>query len=257
MPAATFCAASTLSVVLAGEYELVLTPPARRALTERSPEAVAAAVINVLTTALVREPPRVGKPLRGDLAAIWSARRGSYRVLYRVREDTQEVVVLRIGTGGTPTGRDRRAWSPTYRSVVRAFEVGNPAEAPVEREQLRAVDERCGEGDRVGEPQCAVRASQLCRASCYVAIDWHDRCADGGDERIDAVLAAVLERAHEDLGIHAGGDQESCSGREARPEEFDGLPVLRVRRVEKRDQDVCVERYGVHSSRSSSRCPGG
>ena len=79
-----------------GEYELILTPPARRALTERLPEAVAAAVINFLTTTLVREPRRVGKPLRGELAGIWTARRGSYRVLYRLREDTREVIVVRI-----------------------------------------------------------------------------------------------------------------------------------------------------------------
>ncbi|MEA2138756.1 MAG: mRNA interferase RelE/StbE [Solirubrobacteraceae bacterium] len=80
----------------AGAYELVLTPPARRALTERLPEAVAAAVINFLTTSLVREPRRVGKPLRGELAGIWSARRGTYRILYRLREDTHEVIVVRI-----------------------------------------------------------------------------------------------------------------------------------------------------------------
>jgi mRNA-degrading endonuclease RelE of RelBE toxin-antitoxin system len=47
----------------AGAYELILTPPARRALTERLSEAVAAAVVNFLTTSLVREPQRVGKPL--------------------------------------------------------------------------------------------------------------------------------------------------------------------------------------------------
>jgi mRNA-degrading endonuclease RelE of RelBE toxin-antitoxin system len=82
-----------------GEYELVLTPPVCRALTERLPEAVAAEVINFLTTALVREPRRVGKPLRGDLTGIWAGRRGDYRVLYRVREDTQEVVVVRIEYG--------------------------------------------------------------------------------------------------------------------------------------------------------------
>ena len=79
-----------------GDYELILTPPARRALTGKLPEAVAAAVIEFLTTALVREPARVGKPLRDDLAGIWSARRGTYRVLYRIREDTREVIVLRI-----------------------------------------------------------------------------------------------------------------------------------------------------------------
>ena len=77
-------------------YELVITPPARRALTDQLPEPVAAAVIDFLTTALIANPRRVGKPLRGELAGIWSARRGTYRVLYRVREDVREVVVVRI-----------------------------------------------------------------------------------------------------------------------------------------------------------------
>jgi mRNA-degrading endonuclease RelE of RelBE toxin-antitoxin system len=77
-------------------YELVLTPPARRALTEHLPEAVAGAVIEFLTTALVREPFRVGKPLRGELAGIFSTRRGTYRILYRVRDEPREVVVLRV-----------------------------------------------------------------------------------------------------------------------------------------------------------------
>ena len=77
-------------------YELVLTPPARRALTDRRPEAVATAVIDFLTTALVENPRRVGTPLRGDLAGIWSARRGTYRVLYRLREDPREVIVIRV-----------------------------------------------------------------------------------------------------------------------------------------------------------------
>jgi mRNA interferase RelE/StbE len=79
-----------------GDYELVLTPPARRAVTAKLPEPVAAAVIEFLTTALVSQPHRVGKPLRDDLAGIWSARRGTYRVLYRIREDLHEVIVLRI-----------------------------------------------------------------------------------------------------------------------------------------------------------------
>lgn len=79
-----------------GDYDPVVTAPARRALTERLPEAVAVAVIDFLTTALVRDPRLVGKPLRGDLLGVWAARRGTYRILYRVREDTREVVVLRV-----------------------------------------------------------------------------------------------------------------------------------------------------------------
>ena len=78
------------------EYELVLTPPARRALIHVLLEAVAGAVIEFLTTPLVQQPRRVGKPLRGDLAGVWSARRGTYRVLYRLRDESREVIVLRI-----------------------------------------------------------------------------------------------------------------------------------------------------------------
>jgi mRNA interferase RelE/StbE len=77
-------------------YELVLTPPARRALVDKLPEAVAAAVIDFVTTALIERLRRVGKPLRDDLAGIWSARRGTYRVLYRIRDNPAEVIVLRI-----------------------------------------------------------------------------------------------------------------------------------------------------------------
>lgn len=77
-------------------YELVLTPPAQRAIASKLPEAVAVAVIDFLTTALIENPQRVGKQLRDDLAGIWSARRGTYRVLYRINDEVREVVVLRI-----------------------------------------------------------------------------------------------------------------------------------------------------------------
>jgi mRNA-degrading endonuclease RelE of RelBE toxin-antitoxin system len=77
-------------------YELLVTPPAARALSQRRPEPVAAAVIEFLTNTLIQEPRRAGKPLRGELAGIWSARRGTYRILYRITEDPREVIVLRI-----------------------------------------------------------------------------------------------------------------------------------------------------------------
>ena len=77
-------------------YELVLTPPARRAIADVLPEAVAVAVIDFVTTALLDNPRRVGKPLRDDMAGVWAARRGTYRVLYRINDDLREVVVLRV-----------------------------------------------------------------------------------------------------------------------------------------------------------------
>jgi mRNA interferase RelE/StbE len=77
-------------------YELIVTPPAARAIAEQLPEAVATAVIEFLTTTLIHQPRRVGKPLRQELAGVWSARRGTYRILYRIRDETREVVVLRV-----------------------------------------------------------------------------------------------------------------------------------------------------------------
>jgi mRNA-degrading endonuclease RelE of RelBE toxin-antitoxin system len=55
---------------------------------------VARAVIEFVTGALIRGPRRVGKPLRRELAGVWSARRATYRVLYRVRDHPREVVVV-------------------------------------------------------------------------------------------------------------------------------------------------------------------
>ena len=78
------------------DYELVLTPPAIRALQSTLPEAVAAAVIEFMTGPLVANPRRVGKMLRRELQGIWSARRGTYRVLYRINDYTGEGIVLRI-----------------------------------------------------------------------------------------------------------------------------------------------------------------
>jgi mRNA interferase RelE/StbE len=77
-------------------YELVLTPPATRAIQSGLPEGVATAVIELLTGALVENPHRVGTQLREDFAGIYSARRGTYRVLYRINEVQRELVVLRI-----------------------------------------------------------------------------------------------------------------------------------------------------------------
>ena len=57
---------------------------------------MAAAVVNFMTSSLIQEPHRVGKPLRGRLEGLWSARRGTYRVLYRIEDERHEVVVVRI-----------------------------------------------------------------------------------------------------------------------------------------------------------------
>lgn len=78
-------------------YELVVAAPAARAIRESLPEAVAFAVIDFITGPLLQNPRRVGAPLRGEMEGIWSARRGTYRVIYRVDEENREVIVLRVG----------------------------------------------------------------------------------------------------------------------------------------------------------------
>jgi mRNA interferase RelE/StbE len=77
-------------------YDLVVARPAYRSIAEHLPEAVNAAVIEFITGALIENPQRVGRELRNELAGIQSARRGTYRVLYRIDEAERVVTVLRI-----------------------------------------------------------------------------------------------------------------------------------------------------------------
>jgi mRNA-degrading endonuclease RelE of RelBE toxin-antitoxin system len=79
-----------------GPYELIVSRPAARAIGETLPEAVSAAVVEFITGALIDNPQRVGRALRNELAGIHSARRGTYRILYRIDETERTVTVLRI-----------------------------------------------------------------------------------------------------------------------------------------------------------------
>ena len=77
-------------------YIVVITAPAARAISETLPDKVAFAVIDFVLGPLAESPKRVGVPLRGSLEGVWSARRGTYRVLYRIEEGAREVIVLRV-----------------------------------------------------------------------------------------------------------------------------------------------------------------
>lgn len=77
-------------------YEIRFQPAARRAIASRLPESVAAAVIEFCDAALAENPHRVGKPLTGPLTGCHGARRGTYRVVYRIDESTRTVHVLDI-----------------------------------------------------------------------------------------------------------------------------------------------------------------
>lgn len=68
---------------------------ARRALA-RLPQKVATAAVEFLYGSLAANPHRAGKPLRLGLSGLHSARRGDYRVIYRIDDDIRRVIVLAI-----------------------------------------------------------------------------------------------------------------------------------------------------------------
>jgi mRNA-degrading endonuclease RelE of RelBE toxin-antitoxin system len=77
-------------------YALRATPTVRRALAERLPEAVAAAAYEFITGPLLREPHRVGKRLMPPLDDRFSARRGTYRIIYRIDDESRTVTVVDV-----------------------------------------------------------------------------------------------------------------------------------------------------------------
>lgn len=77
-------------------YALRLSRAARRSLERDLPEAVASAVWEFISGDLVANPHRVGKALRYDLEGYRSARRGMYRVIYRILDDEVVVEVIKI-----------------------------------------------------------------------------------------------------------------------------------------------------------------
>ena len=78
-------------------YALRTTPTVRRALAETLPEAVATAAYEFITGPLLRQPYRVGKRLMPPLDDRFSARRGTYRLIYRIDDKTRVVTVVDIG----------------------------------------------------------------------------------------------------------------------------------------------------------------
>jgi mRNA interferase RelE/StbE len=65
------------------------------AVAEMLPESVARAVWQFVSGPLLESPHRVGKRLRFELDGFYFARRGQYRVFYRI--DDLEVIVDVIG----------------------------------------------------------------------------------------------------------------------------------------------------------------
>ena len=76
-------------------YVIAWTAQARRSLA-RLPEKAATAAVGFLYGSLAASPHRVGKPLKLGLAGLHSARRGDYRVIYRIDDGQRRVDVAAI-----------------------------------------------------------------------------------------------------------------------------------------------------------------
>ena len=77
-------------------YQLKIAPTAKKQLAEQLPESVAFAAYEFIIGPLLDNPHRVGKPLRPPLHDRYSARRGTYRVIYRIDDELQRATAVGV-----------------------------------------------------------------------------------------------------------------------------------------------------------------
>lgn len=76
-------------------WSVRLALSAVRAL-DRLPHKVAAAIVEFVTATLPTDPYRMSKPLRHELAGWRVARRGDYRVTFRILDDDHALLIGRV-----------------------------------------------------------------------------------------------------------------------------------------------------------------
>lgn len=77
-------------------YEVRFTRSAGRALSDELPEKIATAAWNFIMGALADNPHRVGKQLKEPLFPLYSARRGEYRVIYRILDEALVIEIVTV-----------------------------------------------------------------------------------------------------------------------------------------------------------------
>ena len=73
-------------------HQVEITPEGLRRLN-RLPDKVRAAVVETIVGSIAENPRRAGKPLKGELEGLYSARRGEFRVIYEIDEEREVVLV--------------------------------------------------------------------------------------------------------------------------------------------------------------------
>lgn len=186
-------------------YTLRVTPTARRQLAEVLPEAVAMASHEFIVGPLLSNPDRMGKRLRPRLEDRHSARRGTYRLIYRIDDEQQTVTVVNVA---------HRRGADCSRNVVLAASASRLplADGSVDAVvstlvlcSVRSLDRALAEVRRVLRPGgrlhlvehvAAEPGSVLCRAQGVVAPAW-SRLAGG---------CSVLRSTRRDVLAAAGFD---------------------------------------------------
>jgi mRNA interferase RelE/StbE len=74
-------------------YMIIFSARARRNLHQNLSLDVAAAAMETIDGPLTTNPHRVGKPLDEPFDGYHSARRGTYRIIYRINEDKHTVEI--------------------------------------------------------------------------------------------------------------------------------------------------------------------
>jgi len=78
-------------------YTVIFSRQARRNLHENLPLGVAVAAMATIDGPITTRPHRAGKPLDEPFDGYYSARRGTYRIIYRINEEkhTAEIHSIR------------------------------------------------------------------------------------------------------------------------------------------------------------------
>lgn len=78
-----------------GGYSIRWAGTAKRSLS-RLPEKAATACVEFIYETLAENPARVGHALRLELEGKHSARRGDFRIIYEIDDESREVLILTI-----------------------------------------------------------------------------------------------------------------------------------------------------------------
>jgi mRNA-degrading endonuclease RelE of RelBE toxin-antitoxin system len=77
-------------------YHVAWSSPARRAISSL-PEKAATAIVEFIYATIADNPQRSGHGLHLELAGQFSARRGDFRVIYEIGDDTETITIQAIG----------------------------------------------------------------------------------------------------------------------------------------------------------------